>query len=181
MSNNAKTTVRPQVLTHSGRYFHFLEPDPDSILMEDISYALSNICRFGGHTNPFYSVAQHSYLASLIVPPEDAFWGLLHDAAEAYTGDITTPLKQLLPEFQAIEKRCESAVFAKFGLTGPMPDSVRHADLVLLATEARDLLPAHRDRWTILAEIEPLGETIVPWTPATARKVFLSRFAELSQ
>lgn len=172
---------RHDILTRSGAYLDFLRPNPDAITIEDIAHALSHICRFGGHTRSFYSVAQHCVLVSQIVPYQDALAGLLHDAAEAYVGDVTRPLKDLLPGYREIEKRIERIVLAQFGLSLPLPESVKEADLILLATEQRDLMPAHEDEWAILARVSPLEERIDPWGPRLARQEFLARFQFLTR
>ena len=129
----------------------------------------------------FYSVAQHSVMASHIVPPEDALAALFHDASEAYIGDITSPLKRLLPDYRAIESRLQSDILTKLGLAESLPPSVKFADLVLLATEQRDLMPAHIDEWVLIADIEPLPQRIEPWSSNVARRMFLERFNELSK
>lgn len=171
--------IHPSILTRSGVYFNYLTGN-NVVLIDDISHALANICRFGGHTREFYSVAQHCVLASNIVPEQDALWALLHDAAEAYVGDMTRPLKELLPGFKEIEKRVERELFDIFGLQGEMPASVKHADLVLLATERRDLMPEQIEPWGLLDGIEPLAEIIDdPWPPRHAAYEFRIRFGEI--
>ena len=116
-----------------------------------------------------------------MVPPEHALAGLLHDAAEAFIGDVSSPLKALLPDYKSVEKRVEAAVLARFGLPAELPPCVKQADLVMLATEQRDLMPAHDDTWAIIRDIKPLDWVIDPWSPRGARAGFLKRFDQLCQ
>jgi uncharacterized protein len=174
-----KVSLRPDILTASGNYFNFIEPQDNAVLVTDIAHALANVCRFGGHTREFYSVAQHSVLASEIVAPELALAALFHDATEAYIGDVTRPLKNLLPDYRAIEARLHADIFRKLGLPEELPAEVKTADLILLATEQRDLMPEHDDVWALIATIDPLPDSIVPWSPNEAEEYFLERYREL--
>lgn len=178
--------IAPYILTSTGKHYNFLEPAPDSICIEDIANSLSNQCRFTGHTvegtpvlRVFYSVAQHSVLASYCVPRHLALKTLLHDAEEAYLGDMSTPLKQFFPFFKTLSKRAHEAVFAHFGLTPEMPPKIKNADLVLLATEKRDLMPEDTHVWGILEGVEPMPERIRPLLPQAAMELFMARFNEL--
>lgn len=171
------------ILTANGGIFDFEHPRRSEFTIEDIAHALSHICRFTGHVREFYSVAQHSVHVSHLVPPEHALAGLLHDAPEAFIGDVTSPLKRLLPDYKAIEKRVEAEVLGRFGVALPLPDSVKEADLVMLATERRDLMPQDHPRmvWMLPAHIEPRTKTIDPWDPELARQLFLYRFYDLTR
>ncbi len=172
---------RPDILLWSGQYFNFLDPDPQTIDIASIAHALSNLCRFTGHTQSFYSVAQHSVLVSEQVPVEFKLQALLHDATEAFLGDVSRPLKKLLPDYQAIEQRVQKAVNIRFGLPDVMADCVKKADLTLLATEQRDLMPAHIDDWACLEHVQPLREVIRPLSPVWARLAFLNAFEQLTK
>ncbi len=112
------------------------------------------------------------------MPPADALHALLHDAAEAYVGDMVSPLKDLLPSFKVIEVRIWMAIAACFEIAAKMPASIEEADLVLMATELRDLLPLCPP-WPSLKGIHPLPNRIVPWPPAFARIAFERRFMQL--
>jgi hypothetical protein len=172
------------IRTASGRKFDFVNIEANEILIDDIAHALSHVNRFTGHTRIAYSVAQHSVMVSRIVPVEHALAGLLHDATEAYLGDVSTPLKQLLPEYKALEARVEAHVLGTFGLPAILPKAVKHADLVMLATEKRDLMPRPiegPETWRILEGIEPLPMHLAPLPAASARSLFLERFRELTR
>jgi hypothetical protein len=172
--------MSPQIFTQSARYFNFAAPAQSTFDITDIAHALANICRFTGHVRSFYSVAQHSVLVSMVVPPEHALAGLLHDAAEAFIGDVASPLKAMLPEYRAIEKSVEHAVLTRFGVDPKLPATVKLADMALLATERRDLMPDGAGHWPCLDGVSPLDFEIVPLTPDLAKAAFLRRYAELT-
>lgn len=169
------------IMTFTGRLFAPLNPDPGLINIADIAHSLSMKVRFSGHTQKFYSVAQHSVLVSLVCNQEDALWGLLHDASEAYLVDMPKPLK-VLPEFQwfvAIENKVQAAVAAAFGLSQEQPESVHFADKRLLMTEKRDVMNNMR-AGRQYKDCPVLAERIIPVLPEAAENMFLARYEALT-
>ena len=126
------------IYTHSGIVFDLLNPAPEMVSIVDIATSLARQARFNGHTMSFYSVASHSLFVSSRLPPRLQLAGLLHDAAEAYTGDIATPVKRLLKGYEELEDRILSAVQVRFSVDNlvPLHDKIREQDKVALATEA---------------------------------------------
>jgi uncharacterized protein len=168
--------MTPTILTCTGEYFDFINPDQSAIDIRQVASALSKICRFTGHTREFYSVAQHSVFVSYLVPQDEALSGLLHDAAEAFIGDVAKPLKMLLPDYQAIEERVERAVFKALGVGFPLSKNVKHADLRMLITEQRDLMNYAGKPWL---DIEPLPTPIHPMSSGDACVAFLNRYHQI--
>jgi hypothetical protein len=170
--------------TYNGKHVHPLSPSQDEIVIEDVAHSLSRQCRFLGHTDALYTVAQHCVLVSEMVPPGDALWGLLHDASEAYLCDLPAPIKRdpQMEFYRIAEERLLACIARKFGLAPEMPQSVMQADKILLATEFRDVTPVDDLDW-IIAECgcEPAESLwITPWPPTVAERRFLARFQELT-
>ena len=120
--DHAPPAPGPYLQTVSGRWVNPFDPDPDQLDAGDIARALANQCRFGGHCRVFYSVAQHSVIVSELVEQrggdaEDVFAALMHDATEAYLGDMPHPLKHRSPlgaAFKAAEEQLEHAIRDRF-------------------------------------------------------------------
>lgn len=175
------------IQTRSGILFRPLEPDGADVRIEDIAHALSNQCRWSGHTLVHYSVAEHSVRVSELAEAwrgskREQLWALLHDASEAYLVDLPTPLKNdptIGDAYRDAEKRLMRVICERFGLDPIEPWIVRDADAVLLATEARDLMQPHAHYWEKLT-LPPLPEPIVPWSQETARNNFIARFRRLT-
>lgn len=161
-------------ITASGLQFWPLDPQVADIRITDIAHALSNVCRFGGHCDPFYSVAQHSVHVSRLVPQELAMTALLHDATEAYIGDMVRPLKQNMPQFQEVEDRLWAVVAAAFSLPLELDAKIKHADNVALMTERRDIVIWTPHVWS--TDETPDEELIRPLAPGEARELFLKRY-----
>lgn len=167
---------------YSGEKFWPLDPKPEEVDINDIAHSLAFQCRFNGHSNSFFSIAQHSVFVSKIVPPEQALAGLLHDAAEAYTGDMVSPLKKNLPpEFKEIEKEIDKAISEHFGIKNINHIEIKRADKIALFTEMRDLMKKPHSKWDDVDSYNPHPNKIVPLGPEEAEKEFLERFKELTQ
>lgn len=206
-----------KIQTYSGRFVNVKEVRPEHITFDDIAVPLSRIARFNGHTSAFYSVAQHSVLVSMLVwdlldvelPEAEKFaggrversywrlvgarWGLLHDAHEAYIGDIASPLKELAQPLVQCKGGLDAAIAERFGVSlrivnayvnqpleveNVVRDAIKHADLVLLATEKRDLLCPDL-KWD--GELpEPYAKGgVCPLEIMRALDAFVKRFDEL--
>ena len=157
--------------TFTGKKVFPLDPDPEQICLDDIAHALSNICRFTGHCSEFYSVAQHSILVSVYSSAENAMWGLLHDAAEAYLCDVTSPVKRsgLMSGYRAAEEKMMKCIAVKFGLSWPVPEETIKLDGILLMTEARDLGLLNNE-WPDYGE--PMKTRVVPKSPGESEQMF---------
>ena len=178
--SNQMTQIAPEISLRSGAIFNLIAPKPDTVEISDIAHALANLCRFTGHVHRFYSVAEHSVHASRIVTPAHALEALLHDAAEAYVGDVSAPLKSLLPEYRRIERRVDRVVRARYGLPANMSSPVHVADLRMLRAEQLQALQCLRG-WPHIEHLEPAEVTLQFWAPDHARAEFLRRFAELTR
>lgn len=166
------------ISTFLGNRFFPAQPHIDGIDIEDIAHGLAYQCRFNGQTSAFYSVAQHSLMVASLLPPELGRAALLHDAAEAYLGDMVKPLKLLLPDFNRIEAAVTDQIAAAFGVDFSDYARIKQADLVALATEKRDLMPNSTEPWSYLAGIAPLPERIAPLSPQAAKDAFLLAWAQ---
>lgn len=160
---NAVRSIR----TISGQYVNVFEPNPDTLLIEDIAHALSNQPRFGGHLPKFYSVAQHSILCHHLAEESEQYNALMHDASEAYLLDMPKPIKMEMPDYNAIEDNLMNVLAKKFGFLYPKTKEVERVDHYLLEWE-----------WNILMLKKKNTEfnKIICLTPNAARKQFLHYF-----
>ena len=175
-----KTAVGPTILLQGGTYFDLLDPANSPFTIEDIAHGLAHTCRFAGQCSRFYSVAEHCVLASHVAAPEFALRTLMHDAAEAFTGDVTRPLKSILPAYKAIERTIEAAIAERFKIGDWNVAEVKAVDLEMLAAEQQMMMPAIIDNWAVLAGVTPAPIEFAFWRPHTARQAFLDRYAELT-
>ncbi len=166
--------------TVTGIWFYPLDPRVDEVEPYDVGHHLAMICRWGGAVSNFFSVAEHSVIVSLYVDPSIAREALMHDATEAYLGDVVRPIKES-PEFAAYrahEDRMHAVVAERFGLRSDAATQteIKRVDNSIIIDEARALLQhgaAYDHLW------KPLGCTIGALSPGAARSLFFARFAEL--
>ncbi len=166
--------------TSRGGRFYPLDPKPEEVYIEDIAHALSMQARFNGHLREFYSVAQHSYLCSVHVDSSDArvaLTALLHDAPEAYIGDMIRPVKVYDTWFKYIDQRIWEVIAERFNIPRVMPAEVHEIDGAMCAAEKRDMHNS-TELWANMPSCDHLPG-IVPLSPAMAKAQFLARYEEL--
>lgn len=168
------------IQTYTGKKFYPLNPAPETICIEDIAHALSNICRFTGHCNEFYSVAQHSILVSkFCINP---MLGLLHDASEAYICDIASPIKQdySFTKYRSIEKNLQNIIYKKFDIPETRvyldTPSLKTVDIRMLKTEYLQFMNQYDDIDWQMDTILPYNIKIIPMQPKEAKEEFLKTF-----
>jgi len=181
---NTTTTKKDRMNEYEGNWistlhvktFHFLSPQPDEINILDIAHALSMTCRFGGHINRFYSVAEHCVRLQDFVEPKSRLAALLHDSEEAYIPDIPRPIKNRLPEAEEMGTKIRKAILKKYGASSADWKSIRDLDNRLLKAEAVQL-GVYNSGW------EELGAPIVVydlgWAPSKAEENFLRAFENI--
>jgi len=170
------------MLTRSGKKFFPFAPRLDDIEINDIIHALSNICRFAGHTSKFYSVAQHSVIVAQTIElsggtPIEVIAGLLHDAPEAYLIDLPTPIKEELPVYRSAEALWWDLICKQWGIpkSQVIEEKIKQADMRAFFTEARDLM-GNPAEWRERTGYNPLSMTIVPMPPEEAAHMFLAHY-----
>jgi uncharacterized protein len=152
----------------------------------DIGYALGMNCRYNGHTDGFYSVAEHCVKVSRLMEllgTGDPKEGLLHDATEAYLTDIPAPFKQFLPDWKAIDARVDAAMRTHFQLE-PMSLACKSADWILLFIEAEHLIPGKGADFTDPRHLRSLALSLGQrypelgpgcWEPRIATEQYMAR------
>lgn len=189
------------IQTRSGLAFDLLSPKEDQVCLADIAWAIGRIARYTGHGLRHCSVAEHSVRCSDIAErrhgPEAAWAALMHDAHEAYVGDVARPLKEAmrrrmlgdLDPFSRIEQACSEVVARKYGVT--KNQEVPVIDVADLSVEAVINLrfPPPR-QWALdvyatasaaIREDQSLWEEMPGnMTPLTASEAFLVRASELA-
>lgn len=155
----------------SGLLINLKQPTVEMICIDDIASALSKICRFGGHSNDFYSVAQHSVLVAKLAPEYLCREALLHDAAEAYLGDVIKPLKNLIGSaYEDIEHRFMVAICKKFNLSVDNLYEIKKYDKQALSLEHEYYIMGDIVKW--FETMESINLNPDTWDHATAKANF---------
>jgi hypothetical protein len=169
------------IQTYTGKQFHFLDPRPDEICIEDIAHALANTCRYGGHTARFYSVAEHSVYVSCYALPDHALYALLHDAAEAYLGDTPSPLKYYANQLAHLERKIAAVIYRALNVPTP-PEAVSAVHILdqrIVGNERAALMAPPPAAWHPTGE--PLDRLrIEGLPPIIAQQYFLAAFHALT-
>lgn len=171
--------------TFTGRKFYPLAPRAEDVDPLDIAHSLALQCRYNGHVNKFYSVAEHCILMSDYFldgnHPLLAKKALLHDGTETFVGDMIRPLKHQ-PEMQVFreaEDKVGEAIAERFGLATLESVTVKVADSRILLTERAALMGGKVAGTWAVDGMEPLPVTIRAWQPKTAEAEYLARMEAL--
>lgn len=182
------------VQTITGVAFDLKAPRAEDVRAVDIAHALAYSCRFGGHTRAHYSVAQHSILVAALVwhrtnDPAARLLALLHDAHEAFTGDLIQPMKQMIVAYvggalRAIEGAVDSAIWrwANVTVNGALVAEVKRADAAILLWERDRFLGRPPQPWVLDGKVDELVDAdfgVAPgsalleaWRPEIAERAF---------
>jgi len=152
--------------------------------IEDIAHALSNQCRYNGHTKKFYSVAEHcvhmcDYAMDEGRTAAEGLHALLHDACEAYIGDIPRPIKCAVPKLKEVETEIDRVIGKVFGLPAKKPDWLDELDARIVVDERAQAMSRSGHKW-VHDVLEPLGVIIGFWKPQDAKLLFLRRYRVLT-
>ncbi len=178
--------VNNTIRLRSGLYLDLADPQPEQFSFGDVAGALSKICRFGAQIDQFYSVAEHCYWCAKVGQREGLSLSvqvalLMHDAAEAFIGDVVKPLKIMLPDYKVVEHRMEAAIANKFGIdVDSCKSAVRKIDMEMLICERRKLFSADNVVWTGENEVRKIEVDIQCFPPEVAEELFTDRARSLA-
>lgn len=186
--------VGTEIHTRSGKTLDLLNPSVHAISSVDIATALSRICRYGGQCPQFYSVAEHSYRVSMLAEEDGLGKDIvlachLHDASEAYIGDIVRPLKDMLPAYKEIEDRLMDCIGNAYGVDfAKHHDTIKKYDNIMLCKEMMTFKSSMGDSYS--QAVDRLGDELINesrkrvmevmyWKPETASDMWLKELDSL--
>lgn len=168
------------ITTYTGKQLDILNVQTSDIDIKDVAHSLSLQCRAMGHYDRFYSVAQHSYLLSMVVPEEMNLAALLHDASEAYTTDIPTPIKTTFPELMELDRSVQQAVIEHFDLNPQHLLDLKPYDRELFYRECQLLFTEFDCDWELTIPSVRELEINHLFEPQLAEQLFILRYEELT-
>lgn len=173
------------VTTRDGHLFYFDQLNVESIPLHSVAHSLSQQCRFNGHIEEHYSVAEHSVHISHLVleyggSPDTALYGLLHDASEAFMGDMPRPLKKMFPAFSNLESRIMEKYCELYSIDDPDVKMVQWLDCNIVRDEAEKFY-AEPPEWTkeYASVIHP--DRLLGWDAMAVKYIFLEQFQHLQE
>ena len=186
-----ENTINTKIITYTGKSFDLLDPQPEMVCIEDIAHSLSLLCRYTGHAKEFYSVAQHCVLMAGVKSPSNPLHRLLHDAGEAYIGDMSSPWKQILwtgislkgaiqyVRVKEWEQKIQQAVGVALGVDLRHSTEVKDIDNRMYFTEVRDLMMQSEEFGKWRANLKPFDFFITSWNPKYAEHSFLCLYEHI--
>ena len=167
--------MRDWIETYTGKRIWIPPEDSNVYSVVDIAHSLANQCRYNGHCEFHYSVAQHSMLVADCVPENLKAFALLHDASESYCSDIPKPLKHQLKYYLKIEKAIQSDIYKQ--LLKRCPDKeekaeIKHADTAVLLAEAAVIVRSGGVGWKHPEGMKPADVEIKRELPDKIEKDF---------
>lgn len=162
------TPYEGKINSYSGIRIDLVHPTPAMIRATDIAQGLGYTCRFGGQLQNFYSVAQHSILVCELAPAHLKRAALLHDAAEAYLGDVISPLKHLIRDlYEPLEQRMTVAIFEAFSEPMANYHLIKPYDLMAYDMERKAYKKGCKAEWVQFWQ--NIGYDVINWPPEFAK------------
>lgn len=180
LSDNVGCYKEDLIKTADGSYFNLANPTPESVSLTTIAAALSKLCRYGGHCKRFYSVAEHCVHAANLalssgVHPDGVKAVLLHDASEAYAGDVVKPLKRMLSVYLETEDRITNIIGEAFGVDfDKWEDTVKKFDRIMLKSEKAKMWDYCPEEWAGLEGVKEAKISFGFWLPLEGEERFLA-------
>jgi uncharacterized protein len=171
---------------NSGKYFYILDPRAEDITINDIAHSLSNLCRFTGHADRFYSVAEHSIhcakVAKMVgLSTLQQLYALLHDSSESVMNDLARPVKQNIPQYKEIEDNIMKVMWEACKLPQPTEEDyrlIKMIDNTLLIHELKQIMKRN-----VLPEIEYFEDVDISlvngYNAGEAKKDFIDMYNTL--
>lgn len=176
--------MEPWLETQSGARFNLIGDGPKEFALSDLIWGCARAPRYNGQFRPdihWYSVAEHSILVMQAIREVYGITSrrvlrtaLCHDLSEGLLGDIPSPLKRLLPAYEAMEDDLNAHLAERYDLIHPLPQVIKEADMRILLDELKWIhRPRDRADWGLPPTLRPLGIDMPEcWSPREAHREF---------